>query len=65
MERPDGIRKNILPHPDPIFDTSGNLAGAVNLLMDITDLKQKEQALREIAQEMEQRVEERTKNCGQ
>jgi PAS domain S-box-containing protein len=39
IERPDGARRNVLPHPKPLFDESGKLAGAVNLLMDITDQK--------------------------
>jgi len=47
VERPDGERRNIMPHPDPIFDSSGAVVEAVNMLVDITDLKQKEAALRE------------------
>jgi len=47
MERPDGERRNIMPHPDPIFDSSGAVVEAVNMLVDITALKQKEAALRE------------------
>jgi PAS domain S-box-containing protein len=39
IERPDGIRKNILPHPQPLFDTNGELKGAVNMLVDITERK--------------------------
>ena len=35
-ERPDGTRVNFAPFPTPYFDTRGNLAGAVNLLLDIT-----------------------------
>ncbi|HEY3931810.1 MAG TPA: response regulator [Verrucomicrobiae bacterium] len=37
IERPDGTRRNILPYPEPIFDTSGKIVGAVNMLLDITD----------------------------
>jgi signal transduction histidine kinase len=47
VERPDGVRRNVMPHPDPIFDSSGAVIEAVNMLVDITDLKQKENALRE------------------
>lgn len=39
VERPDGQRKVILPHPKPLFDTNGKLTGAVNLLVDITAVK--------------------------
>lgn len=35
-ERPDGTRVNFAPFPTPYFDADGNLAGAVNLLLDIT-----------------------------
>jgi PAS domain S-box-containing protein len=47
VERPDGQRRNIMPYPDPIFDSSGAVVEAVNMLVDITALKQKEIALRE------------------
>jgi len=36
-ERPDGTRINFMPYPTPLFDDAGNLAGAVNLLLDISD----------------------------
>ena len=35
-ERPDGSRFNFLPFPTPYFDDQCNIAGAVNLLLDIT-----------------------------
>ena len=35
-ERPDGTRVNFVPYPTPLFDEDGNLAGAVNLLLDVT-----------------------------
>jgi PAS domain S-box-containing protein len=37
VERPDGSRLNCRPYPTPLFDRDGNLAGAVNLLLDISD----------------------------
>lgn len=36
-ERPDGSRVAFRPYPTPLFDTDGNLTGAVNLLVDVTD----------------------------
>ncbi len=72
VERPDGKRRNVMPYPDPICDEKGNLVAAVNLLVDITDLKQKENALKEsqeqyklIAKELEERVAERTKDLDE
>jgi PAS domain S-box-containing protein len=47
IERPDGVRLNILPYPQPIFDAAGKVVGAVNMLMDITPHRRDEQALRE------------------
>jgi two-component system CheB/CheR fusion protein len=47
IERPDGIRLNVLPHPDPIKDASGNVVEGVNMLVDITDRKRTELALYE------------------
>lgn len=41
-ERPDGTRLRFLPYPTPLRDASGTLIGAVNLLMDITELHEAE-----------------------
>ena len=35
-ERPDGTTVNFMPFPTPWFDADGNMAGAVNLLLDIS-----------------------------
>ncbi len=47
IERPDGSRRNILPHPEPIRNASGAMVGAINMLIDITHYRQAEQSLRE------------------
>jgi PAS domain S-box-containing protein len=39
VERPDGLKRNIMPYPKPFFNTSGKVIGAVNMLVDITDRK--------------------------
>lgn len=39
VECPDGTRRNVLPHPSPLHDGAGNLIGAINLLVDITERK--------------------------
>jgi PAS domain S-box-containing protein len=36
-ERPDGSRIAFKPYPTPLFDQDGNLTGAVNMLIDVTD----------------------------
>src|SRR5690606_35550563 len=36
-ERPDRSRARFVPYPTPIFDRGGNLVGAVNMLLDVTE----------------------------
>lgn len=67
--RPDGAMRNVAPHPRPIFDETGKLVGAVNMLIDITGirrseiaLKESESKLRQLADSLEQKVQERTKD---
>jgi PAS domain S-box-containing protein len=36
-ERPDGTRAAFRPYPTPLFDDHGNLTGAVNMLIDVSD----------------------------
>lgn len=36
-ERPDGSRVAFRPYPTPLFDEHGNFAGAVNMLVDVSD----------------------------
>ncbi|HET7438719.1 MAG TPA: PAS domain S-box protein, partial [Nitrospira sp.] len=49
IERPDGTRRHVLPHPHPVFDASGAVAGAVNMLIDITDRTKAERAMAHMA----------------
>jgi PAS domain S-box-containing protein len=44
IERPDGTRVSVLPYPEPLRDASGDIVGAVNMLVDITDRKRAEEA---------------------
>ena len=39
VQRPDGDRRYFIPHPEPIFDSEGNMTGAFNMLVDVTDSK--------------------------
>jgi PAS domain S-box-containing protein len=43
-ERPDGTRIPFIPYPTPLFDATGGLTGAVNMLVDISERKQAEVA---------------------
>ena len=49
IERPDGSRLTALAHVNPIHNAAGELLGAVNLVVDITDRKQAEAAMAQIA----------------
>src|SRR5580698_4649838 len=42
-ERPDGVRVPFLPYPTLLYDASGEVVGAVNMLVDITDRKRAEE----------------------
>ncbi|MGI8704700.1 MAG: PAS domain-containing protein [Sphingomicrobium sp.] len=35
--RPDESRRAFTPYPTPLFDSAGNLSGAVNMLIDVSD----------------------------
>jgi two-component sensor histidine kinase len=36
-ERPDGGRATLAPHPTPLFDATGALIGAVNIIVELTE----------------------------
>jgi len=44
-ERPDGVRIPLLPFPTPITNAAGDFVGAVNVLMDISELKKTQVSL--------------------
>jgi PAS domain S-box-containing protein len=67
VECPDGKRLNVVPHPQPIFDTDGRLCGAMNMLVDVTAEREKEKALlkserayRLLSEDLEKIIENRT-----
>ena len=35
--RPDGSRRAFTPYPTPLFDAAGEMTGAVNMLIDVSD----------------------------
>jgi len=49
IERPDGTRRHVLPHPEPIWDAAGKVIGAVNMLVDITESKRAGHAIGQLA----------------
>jgi PAS domain S-box-containing protein len=60
-ERPDGTRVPFMAYPTPLHDASGRLAGAVNMLVDLTAAKEVEEARSGLNEMLEHRVEERTR----
>jgi len=42
IQRPDGVFLNIMPHPIPVFDSSGTVTGAINTLIDVTEQRKSE-----------------------
>ena len=52
-ERPDGSRVHFIPFPTPLFDEAGRFAGAVNLLLDVTE-QRKPEFLQDQAQQCRQ-----------
>jgi PAS domain S-box-containing protein len=55
-ERPDGTRVPVLPSPTPLFDETGKLTGAVNMLLDISERKQAEDRETLLIRELHHRV---------
>ena len=52
IERPDGTRSSVLPYPDLLRNAQGEMVEAVNMLLDLTPMKELEAQLRQ-AQKME------------
>ena len=49
IERPDGTRRHVLPHPEAMRNAQGMVIGGINMLVDITDRKQAERAMVHLA----------------
>ena len=60
IERPDGSRITVLVNIRPLKNEQGEITGAINCFVDITERKQAEEALREAKTTLETRVKERT-----
>ena len=55
-ERPDGTRIPFIPFPTPLRDASGNIVGAINMLVDISERKQAETQQRLLLNELNHRT---------
>jgi PAS domain S-box-containing protein len=55
-ERPDGTRIPFIPFPTPLHDAEGNLIGAINMLVDVSERKQAETQQRVLMRELNHRV---------
>lgn len=62
IERPDGVRRRVSANPRPLFDLKGKLTGAVNMLVDVTE--QKERELQVAASEERLRIAIQTAEMG-
>ena len=52
-DRPDGSAVSFMAYPTPLFDDKGQLIGAVNVLVDITERHRAEQAINAAAEALE------------
>lgn len=57
IERPNGDKLNVLPYPVPYTDSTGQVIGAVNVLIDITESRKSEKILKENEKKFRQIVE--------
>ena len=55
-ERKDGTRVPFIPYPTPLYDSSGALVGAVNMLVDISERKEAETRQIGLVNELNHRV---------
>jgi PAS domain S-box-containing protein len=55
-ERPDGSRVPFMPYPTPLHDENGNLIGAVNMLIDISERKRADEQQALMVRELHHRV---------
>ncbi|NNU48855.1 PAS domain S-box protein [Rhizobium sp. WYCCWR 11279] len=55
-ERPDGSLVPFMPYPTPLFDADGKVIGGINMLVDISALKDAEREQRILIDELNHRV---------
>lgn len=49
LERPGAERRYFIPHPEPMFDARGEMIGAFNMLVDVTESKMAEREKAKLA----------------
>jgi PAS domain S-box-containing protein len=54
VERPDGERRHVLPSPQPVFNEKGELVGALNTLLDVTQHKKNQELAEKLRASNEQ-----------
>lgn len=54
-ERPDGSLVPFMPYPMPLHDDYGTLVGGINMLIDITEQKEREKHLESVMRELSHR----------
>ncbi|MBO0756475.1 MAG: PAS domain S-box protein, partial [Bradyrhizobiaceae bacterium] len=55
-ERPDGVRIPFIPYPTPMHNEKGEIVGAINMLVDISERRQAETQQRILLRELNHRV---------
>ena len=55
-ERPDGVRVPFMPYPTPLKNAAGEVVGAVNMLVDISDRKGADESQKALIDELNHRV---------
>lgn len=58
IQRPDGSLRYVLTYPTPLFDEEGNLTGALNMQIDITDRKKREIMVRKTEAKYQNLIEQ-------
>ena len=57
VERPDGLRRNVLANPRALKNEQGEIVAAINCFYDVTGLRQSEKALQQLNILLEGRVQ--------
>lgn len=56
--RPDGSMRHVLPYPSPLFNSQGQLSGAINMLLDITAKKEREILIKKSEEKYKELIEQ-------